>query len=147
MAYENTTKHLGMISEKIFDCFAAGSVPIYLGAPNITDYIPRECFIDVRDYAGYGELYEDLANMSESRYQGYLSAAREFIGSPNYYPFTTSSYAEVIAQKVVEMTNAPIRRSVIGVKWALLKALFRCPGLITNWRRFRRFLLSMAVTW
>lgn len=147
IAFENTKNHPGLISEKIFDCFAAGTVPVYLGAPNIGDYIPRECFLDVRDFADYDELYEDLAHMSESRYKAYLSAAQEFIRSAKYYSFTSANFAEVIAQRVDGMTESSKKRSVTGVKWALLKLLFRCPGLFTNWRRFRRFLFNLTFSW
>ena len=36
----------GYITEKIFDCFQEGIVPIYGGAYNVKSYIPEECFID-----------------------------------------------------------------------------------------------------
>jgi hypothetical protein len=41
----------GWITEKIFDCFFAGAVPIYWGAPEIGEVIPPECFIDMRHFA------------------------------------------------------------------------------------------------
>lgn len=31
----------GYVTEKVFDCFLSGCVPIYLGAPDITDFIPK----------------------------------------------------------------------------------------------------------
>jgi len=44
LCYENFRNDAGYITEKIFDCFYAGTVPIYLGAENVTDYIPENCF-------------------------------------------------------------------------------------------------------
>ena len=41
ICFENTDYINGYITEKIFCCFASGTVPIYLGAPNITHYIPK----------------------------------------------------------------------------------------------------------
>src|SRR5262249_24492210 len=38
----------GWITEKIFDCFFAGTIPIYWGAPEIGECIPAQCFIDMR---------------------------------------------------------------------------------------------------
>ncbi len=32
----------GYISEKIFDCFYAGTIPMYFGAPDISTYIPQD---------------------------------------------------------------------------------------------------------
>ena len=34
----------GYITEKIFDSFFAGVVPIYWGAENITDYVPKSLY-------------------------------------------------------------------------------------------------------
>jgi hypothetical protein len=63
VAYENS-QHLGYITEKIFNCFEAGSVPIYWGAPNILSYIPKNCFIDRRDFSSNEELYLFLKKMN-----------------------------------------------------------------------------------
>ena len=72
IAYENVGKTPGLITEKIFDCFAAGTVPIYWGAPNIKDYIPSECFVDVNDFDNYEQLYNYLISMPKVEYQQYL---------------------------------------------------------------------------
>ena len=36
----------GLVTEKIIDCIFAGCIPVYWGAPDITDYVPKNCFID-----------------------------------------------------------------------------------------------------
>jgi len=41
ICYENSRDLNGYITEKIFDCFVSGCVPIYWGAGNITDYVPK----------------------------------------------------------------------------------------------------------
>lgn len=56
ICYENCSSN-GYITEKIFDSFFSGCVPIYLGAPNIDKYIPLNCFIDFRDFKSYEDLY------------------------------------------------------------------------------------------
>ena len=147
LAYENTKLYPGLITEKIFDCFTAGTVPIYLGAPNISEHIPAECYIDLRDYADYEALYQYLANMSESRYQDYLAAVRAFIGSPQYHYFTSSNFAEVISRKISDIAEIQVQRSVFGIKWQLFRLLVRRPGLMRNWRRFKRFFISMIAIW
>lgn len=81
ICYENTKEMTGYVTEKIFDCFAAGSVPIYWGASNITDYIPAECFIDRRRFSSDEELYSFLKSLSKQRYETYLSAAAQFLKS------------------------------------------------------------------
>lgn len=60
LAFENTIAH-DYVSDKFFDALIAGSVPIYLGAPNVADFAPApESFINVADYAGPAELAEHL---------------------------------------------------------------------------------------
>jgi len=39
----------GYITEKIFDSFFTSYVLIYLGAKNITEHVPSNCFIDQRE--------------------------------------------------------------------------------------------------
>lgn len=94
ICYENTGDMKGYISEKIFDCFAAGVVPIYLGASNVTDYIPEECFIDKRRFANYEELYKFLKAMSKEEYQSYLDSAEKFLNSDPAKVFTNEYFVE-----------------------------------------------------
>ena len=46
----------GYVTEKIIDCLVAGVIPLYQGAPDIAEFIPAECFIDISQYSDLGEL-------------------------------------------------------------------------------------------
>lgn len=81
ITFENTDTAVGYISEKILDAFMAGIVPVYWGAPNVQDHIPRECFIDMRDFESHEDLYHFLKNMDYATYCGYLEAIDSFIRS------------------------------------------------------------------
>jgi hypothetical protein len=96
LAYENSVEP-DYISEKLFDCFYAGCVPIYYGAPNITDYIPASTFIDKRNFS-YEELYRYLSAMPEKEYNGYLAAAEAYLQSPALRPFTPEGYTEIFVK-------------------------------------------------
>ena len=78
----------GYITEKIFDCFLSGCIPIYFGAPDITDFVPSETFIDFRLFGNYSNLDKFLRAMTESDANKYLNAAREFVHSPSFNKFT-----------------------------------------------------------
>jgi hypothetical protein len=78
ICFENASAP-GYITEKIFDCFLAGVVPIYLGAPNISTYIPKETYISMEDFASYEELIEYTKSMTETRYTRYITAASAFL--------------------------------------------------------------------
>ncbi len=69
----------GYVTEKIFDCFYAFAVPIYLGAADVEQHIPPECFIDLRAFASLAELDQFLSAMSDEVYYGYLVAIEQLL--------------------------------------------------------------------
>lgn len=101
ICYENARDIPGYITEKIFDCFFAGCVPIYWGAPNVTDYIPPETFINKRNFKTYEQLYSYLKNMSESEYIDYLDAIKDFVLSGKIYPFSAECFAETLVKQII----------------------------------------------
>ncbi len=65
LAFENSISH-DYVTEKFFDPLIAGSVPIYLGAPNVDDFVPGDhCFINVADFDGPEQLAEYLLYLDE----------------------------------------------------------------------------------
>jgi hypothetical protein len=90
------------IPEKIFDCFYAGTVPVYWGAPDIERWVPRECFVDMREFDDYGELRDFLHSRSPDQIEEYRVAAREFLRSEQFRPFSTRTFAELVGRLVEE---------------------------------------------
>ena len=86
----------GYVTEKIFDAMFAGSVPIYLGAPDIENFIPEGAFIDMRKFKNFQELDAYLQRLDEAAYETYLNSIRAFLSSANYYKFSHQNFAEVI---------------------------------------------------
>jgi alpha(1,3/1,4) fucosyltransferase len=100
ICYENASVP-GYITEKIFDCFFSGCIPIYWGAPDIHDYIPKECFIDKRDFSSYEELYKFLKSMTDKDCLVYISAANDFLASKQAYVFSENYFIETLIKGVV----------------------------------------------
>ncbi len=96
--YENCHLQNGYISEKIFDCFRAGCVPIYWGCENITDYIPENCFIDRRKFANTYEVYVHIKMMSKEEHAHYLENIRAFLASPAAHRFSQNYFIECLAR-------------------------------------------------
>lgn len=86
----------GCISERIFDCFISKSVPIYCGAPDIDDYIPKQCFINRHDFNSYGDLYQFIKSMDYPAYLNYLNAIELFLKSPQIHQFTVQHYVNTL---------------------------------------------------
>lgn len=98
ICYENMRDIAGYVTEKIFDAFAARVVPIYWGCSNITDYVPKECFIDRRDFKDFGEVYTFLHAMTEEEYEGYLAAAGRFLQSEGAQRFSKESFIQTVME-------------------------------------------------
>lgn len=124
ICYENIRGYSGYISEKIFDCFISGIVPIYCGASNICDYVPRQAFILLDDFASYDELKEYLVNMNEEEYSGYLRAADMFLKSTACDEFKGEKYADYILQ-AVNMNKADFKVSIKGLFYLWRRLFFQ----------------------
>lgn len=103
ICYENNSDTPGCVTEKIFDCMMGGCVPIYWGVPNITAYIPRNCFVDRRDFATNEELYSYLKGMGDDELQGYLDNISDYLVSRQSRYFTDQSFASTILREVLGM--------------------------------------------
>jgi hypothetical protein len=98
----------GWVTEKIFDCFFAGTIPIYLGAPDIETYVPRRCFVDMREFASYKELRTYLKSLSEEDVRDYRENARDYLRSPQFQPFSKKAFAELVGRIVQEDTGVEL---------------------------------------
>jgi len=81
LCFENDLAAPGYITEKIFDCLISGTIPVYLGAGNIEQYIPKDCYIDMRTFPGFPELYTYLLEYRESDFLRTQDAGQRFIRS------------------------------------------------------------------
>jgi len=96
----------GYITEKIFDCFFVGTIPIYLGAPDIDKSVPESCFIDMRDFNNYKELYTYISNLSDAEISSFKQAARSYLSSEQYQPFTGERFAQQFEADLKETLQA-----------------------------------------
>ncbi|WP_126446647.1 glycosyltransferase family 10 domain-containing protein [Sulfuricystis multivorans] len=101
LVFENVSGLRGYITEKIFDAFCAGNVPVYWGAEDVTDYIPQDCFIDRRRFASYAELYHYLHAMPEARYLTYQRSIAEFLESEAAQRFSVQRFARTVGDEIL----------------------------------------------
>lgn len=90
------------VTEKIHDCLYVGTVPIYLGAPDIEKFIPKDCFIDMRKFKDYNDLRNFLRTMPESEVRKYKENGRRFLESEGIKLFTGEHFAEIFVNTIVE---------------------------------------------
>ncbi len=85
LTYENT-RFPGYISEKIYDVMLGGAVPVYLGAPDITDQVPPDCFIDRSQFETTEKLYTFLKTMPDDVYMKYLTCIQNHLNQWDQNP-------------------------------------------------------------
>lgn len=77
----------GYVTEKIFDCFFSGSIPIYFGAPDITSFVPSNCFINLEQFTNALDLLTFLEEMPDSEIKRYRKNIRAFLSNRNFSKF------------------------------------------------------------
>lgn len=95
VCFENMKSKGAYITEKIFDCFFAGCIPIYYGSEAVLDYIPKNTFVDYRDFKDLNEINDYLVRMSQEEYSKMLMNAAAFLESDLYkVNFSIESYVD-----------------------------------------------------
>ena len=97
LCFENNASQPGYISEKILDCFCARCVPIYYGSKGIEKRIPRDCFIDLRDFRDLDALRCAICSMTEEEHARHLLAIDCFLQSEACSFFSTEHYFTQLA--------------------------------------------------
>ena len=97
VCFENVS-YPGYVTEKIIDCFKAGVIPIYLGAPDIADFIPRDTFIDFRGFANMDDLDGHLRSISQDIAMGMVNAGQSFLQSKAGREYSYEGFAENVMQ-------------------------------------------------
>ena len=102
ICYENTKDLPNYITEKIFDCMIEGCVPVYWGASNVLDFIPKDCFIDRRDFANTADLHDFLASMDGASYGKYQANMAQFLAGSQVDPFRAESFVNRVVKAITQ---------------------------------------------
>ncbi|MDO8586172.1 MAG: glycosyltransferase family 10 [Armatimonadota bacterium] len=105
LAYENF-RIRGYITEKMLDCLFVGTIPVYWGEPEIEKWVPKECYIDRREFTTYADLHAYLQSLTEDDRMRYREAGKAFVESESFYPFSKEAFAESFIADVKEDLEA-----------------------------------------
>lgn len=85
-AFENK-KTKDYVTEKLFEAFAAGTVPIVYGAPNMHELVPKEWYIWADDFDSTEELaaYIQTVSQNETLYMQYQHARMDRDNWPTWF--------------------------------------------------------------
>lgn len=92
-AFENEAAP-GYVTEKTLDCFQAGTIPLYWGAPDVAREINPASFVDVSRFADDEEAVETILDL-ESDYEAWCRVLRtpRYLGVPEFH-FDVFHFAE-----------------------------------------------------
>ena len=105
ICYENVANQNGYITEKIFDSFFSGCVPVYWGARNINNYIPENCFIDRCYFSSHEDLYQYLCSVDEKRFIEYQTNIVSFLTSHEANQFSSEYFADKVVKEILDDLN------------------------------------------
>jgi len=80
ICYENM-RTAGYMTEKIIDCFVAGTIPIYYGDPRIHIELPENSFIDPAKFDSFEKLNDYLHSIDQNQAINMISAGRLYLQS------------------------------------------------------------------
>ena len=96
ICFENAREIDDYVTEKLFDCLLAGTIPIYYGAPNIAERVPAECFIDYRRFTSNDALYRHLVSLTDPSCDELRKAGRDFLRSDGACPWSTDRWVDTL---------------------------------------------------
>jgi Glycosyltransferase family 10 (fucosyltransferase) C-term len=99
LCFENT-RYPGYVTEKIIDCYVAGVIPIYMGAPDIECFVPKGSFIDLTKFSSLHELDFFLNSLSDKDAAEIIARGREFLKSEAGVRHSYEGFAKWIVNEI-----------------------------------------------
>jgi hypothetical protein len=128
-------------TEKVADCFLAGTFPLYWGCTNLADYFPAESFewIDIDDPKAPLRVAEILrSRLAEERREAILEARSRVLEEHQFFPFMSARVNEHV-RKHPHAKKRTVRLSPVDsiTRYKMSTPLWRRIKNGVN-RRFRR---------
>jgi hypothetical protein len=102
ICYENSRGSPGYLTEKIFDCFTSGCVPVYIGSPRGTEHIPSACYIDGDRFGSMRELLTTLQAVDRPAFEARQRAIREFLAGPQSERYRNAHWCRVLVDTITQ---------------------------------------------
>ena len=119
IAFENTSGP-EYLTEKIWDAFMAGSIPIYWGCPNVSDFFNTASFINCHEYKSFSDVINKVKEIDSDPklFAKYLGAYPILANSKfhNYSKHKISKKMEYIMKRVILKRNKYSKRYFIKIQ-------------------------------
>ncbi|MFN7507813.1 MAG: hypothetical protein ACK5Q1_19890, partial [Limnobacter sp.] len=79
----------------------SGTIPVYLGAPDIKKLIPEDCYIHVEKNCNWNNLYQRLSTLNDSEISRMKLAGRRFIESDAFQKYYINFLSDEFVKNAV----------------------------------------------
>lgn len=100
----------GYVTERLPQCLEARTIPIYLGCHNIEDYLPSDCYIDMRRFKGYEGLADHLTHLTDAAQANTIAAIDEWIEGGGLATYSVFHLYDMLATVLAEELGIPPER-------------------------------------
>ena len=116
--FENSV-YKDYVTEKVYHALLAGTVPIYYGAPNFADFVPKNSVIDARAFSSPKELAEYIIMLSnnETEYNKYHAWRKDYDKSTSLKMKEIANYDPKSLLCHLCIRVADINRLRYGLEW------------------------------
>ncbi len=94
ICFENARDIPGYATEKLFNCLNARTIPIYWGDAATLDGVPQGCYVDMRKFKTYEELYAFLRRIDEKEYAQYLKRIDAYLKTAERGPYGIPAFTK-----------------------------------------------------
>lgn len=102
ICYENSRGSPGYLTEKIFDCFTSGCVPVYIGTTHREHPIPADCYIDGDQFSNSNDLQAHLELITPERFQVYQQKIANYLVSEQAQNFTNAHWCDFLVSNIMK---------------------------------------------
>ena len=105
--YENTSGPDNYITEKIFDSFLSGCVPVYWGPDNVSEHIPSTCFIDRKAFRDTAAVHRRLLAITQEEYSAYQVSIENYLRSEAVKKFDARDFVQNVVRNISQYVRIP----------------------------------------
>ena len=83
-------------------------IPVYLGAPDIEEFVPADAFVNVRDYKDWDSLFNKIKDITETEAIEMINKGREFLETPPGRLHSFEGFASFMEGLIVQECQTPL---------------------------------------
>jgi hypothetical protein len=107
LCFENLS-YPGYITEKIFDSMIAQTIPVYWGAPDISEFIPPNSFINASKFNNIKALIDHLLKIDSTEAEIIIKNGQKFLQSPKGKKFSYESVSDELINDLDKFLRANV---------------------------------------